>query len=87
MMRNMAKKVTFPKAILPSFAVEFDRETDGRWIAEIPKLPGVMAYGATKPDALRRVYAVALRTLADTVEAGSIRVPNSRLVGYGVAHR
>jgi len=43
---------------LSSFAVEFDREKDGRWIAEIPKLPGVMAYGATKRDALQRVYGI-----------------------------
>ena len=38
-----------------------DREADGRWIAEIPKLPGVMAYGATKTEAQRKVYAIALR--------------------------
>ncbi len=50
-------------------SVEFDREEDGRWIAEVPKLPGVLAYGATKREALRRVYAVALRTLADSYES------------------
>ena len=44
---------------MKSFMVEFDRELDGRWIAEMPKLPGVMAYGATKRDALQRVHAVA----------------------------
>lgn len=55
--------------------VVFDRETDGRWIAEITKLPGVMAYGVTKTEARRKVYAVALRTLADTVEGG--RTPSS----------
>lgn len=72
---------------LSSLAVEFDRELDGRWIAEIPKLPGVMAYGATKPEALRRLYAVALRTLADSVEEGAMLASVSRLFGYGVAHR
>lgn len=73
--------------LLPSLTVELDREHDGRWIAEIPKLPGVMAYGATKPEALRRLYAVALRTLADSVEEGAMIAPVSRLFGYGVAHR
>ena len=53
--------------ILPPFLVEFDREDDGRWIAEVPKLPGVMAYGDTKQIALHRVYAIALRTLADKI--------------------
>ena len=45
-----------------SFAVEFDREEDGRWIAEVTKLPGVLAYGETKQEALKRVTSVALRT-------------------------
>lgn len=55
---------------LSSFAVEFEREEDGRWIAEVPKLPGVMAYGSTRREAERRVRAIALRTLADTIEQG-----------------
>jgi predicted RNase H-like HicB family nuclease len=45
------------------FAVEFEKETDGRWIAEVSYLPGVMAYGKTKHEALRRVSAVASLTL------------------------
>ena len=44
-----------------SFVLEFEREIDGRWIAEVSKLPGVMAYGATKAEAQRKVYAIALR--------------------------
>ena len=47
-----------------TLAVEFDREEDGRWIAEVPTLPGVMAYGTTRQDALRRVSAVTRRSLA-----------------------
>ncbi len=82
----MKKSIKKP-ARLSSLAVEFDREEDGRWIAEMPKLPGVMAYGATKRDALQRVYAIALRTLADDVEKGSFFAPVSRLFGYGMAHR
>ncbi|MFZ2886608.1 MAG: type II toxin-antitoxin system HicB family antitoxin [Minisyncoccia bacterium] len=71
-----------------TFAVEFDREEDGRWIAEVTRLPGVMAYGATKNEALRRVSAIALRTLADTVERGkTIPTPVSRLFEHGMASR
>ena len=69
------------------FTVEFDRENDGRWIAEIPKLPGVMAYGNTKQSALRKVYAVALRTLADKIEQGRALASVSILFDYEVARR
>lgn len=47
-----------------SFAIVFDREQDGRWIAEVPELPGVMAYGVTKQDAEIAVTALALRVIA-----------------------
>ena len=50
--------------------IEFEREEDGRWIAEIPELPGVMAYGATQKDARAKVEALALRALADRLEHG-----------------
>ena len=50
--------------------IEFEREDDGRWIAEIPSLPGVMAYGATQDEAQAKVEALALRTLADRREHG-----------------
>jgi len=73
--------------IRPYFIVEFDREDDGRWIAEIPKLPGVMAYGPTKKEALQKVYAIALRTLADGIEQGRIITPVARLFNYEVARR
>jgi predicted RNase H-like HicB family nuclease len=48
--------------------VEFDRETDGRWIAEIPALPGVLVYGDSRKDAERKVMVLALRVLADRAE-------------------
>ena len=48
--------------------IEFEREDDGRWIAEIPSLPGVMAYGATKEEAASKVEAIALRVVADEIE-------------------
>ena len=50
--------------------VETEREEDGRWIAEVPALPGVMVYGATREEALAKVEALALRVLADRVEHG-----------------
>ena len=73
------------KRPLKTFVIEFDREEDGRWIAEIPSLSGVMAYGATKSDAQRRVSVIALRTLADTVEQGKTPAPVSRLFDYEMA--
>ena len=50
--------------------VELDRETDGRWIAEVVDLPGVMVYGATREEALAAAQALALRVLADKLEHG-----------------
>jgi len=59
-------------------AISFDREEDGRWIAEIESLPGVLAYGATKNEAQSKVEVLALRVIADRIEkeqstAGSVR--------------
>jgi predicted RNase H-like HicB family nuclease len=53
-----------------SFTIEFEREDDGRWIAEIPELPGVLAYGLTREHALAVAQALALRVLADRLEHG-----------------
>ncbi len=50
--------------------VEFDLETDGRWIAEVAALPGVLAYGRTRKDALANVQAVAFSVLAADVKQG-----------------
>ena len=50
------------------FRVELERETDGRWIAEVVELPGVLAYGETQDDAIARVQALALRVVADRLE-------------------
>ncbi len=50
------------------FKVDFEQEEDGRWLAEIADLPGVMAYGATKRDAEVAAVALALRVLADRTE-------------------
>ena len=50
--------------------IELERETDGRWIAEAPGLPGVMAYGETREEATRNVEVLALRVMADRLEHG-----------------
>ena len=55
--------------------VEFEREADGRWLGEIPELPGVMAYGTTQQEALRAVEVLALRVLADRLEHSETTPP------------
>ena len=50
--------------------VEVEREEDGRILASVPDLPGVMAYGATEDEAVRRVKGIALQVLADRIESG-----------------
>ena len=50
--------------------VDIEREEDGRWIGEVPALPGALAYGATKEEARAKVEALAFRILADKMEHG-----------------
>ncbi len=50
--------------------VEMEQEVDGRWLAEIVDLPGVMAYGQTQDEARARTQALALRVIADRLEHG-----------------
>lgn len=52
------------------FKVEVEQETDGRWIAEVPELPGVLAYGTSREEAVTRAQASALRVLAERLEHG-----------------
>jgi predicted RNase H-like HicB family nuclease len=52
------------------FSVEVEQETDGRWLAEVTDLPGVLAYGQSRDEAVARVEALALRVLADRLEHG-----------------
>ncbi len=61
-MKRAAKTTAF------DLKVEFDCETDGRWIADIPTLPGVMVDGRTRKQALAAVEALALRVIADRRE-------------------
>ena len=50
--------------------IETEREDDGRWIAEVTELPGVMTYGQSREDAMRRAKALALRVVAEEMEQG-----------------
>ena len=50
------------------FNFEIDRESDGRWIAEIPEVPGALAYGDSEVEAKAKAYALALYAIADDVE-------------------
>jgi predicted RNase H-like HicB family nuclease len=50
------------------FTIEHEREEDGRWLAEVPELPGVLAYGATAEEAIAKAEVLALRVLAERLE-------------------
>lgn len=50
------------------FTIEHEREEDGRWLAEVPELAGVLAYGATSDEAMAKAEVLALRVLADRLE-------------------
>ena len=53
-----------------NLAIELEQETDGRWIAEIDDLNGVLVYGETREDAITKVKTLALRVIADRLENG-----------------
>ncbi|RIL07845.1 MAG: HicB family protein [Proteobacteria bacterium] len=53
-----------------SYRIEIEREDDGRWIAEVVELPGVLAYGRDAEEAVAHAQALALRVLADRLEQG-----------------
>jgi len=55
------------------FNIECEREEDGRWLAEVPQLPGVLAYGSSPDDAMARAEVLALRVLAERLEHGESR--------------
>lgn len=56
-----------------NFHIEYEREDDGRWLAEVPEIPGVLTYGATAEEAMAKAETLALRVLADRIEAGESR--------------
>jgi predicted RNase H-like HicB family nuclease len=67
-----------------NFTLECEQEVDGRWIAEVPELPGVLSYGDSAADAISKAEILALRVIADRLENGdsepvsiSLSLPNS----------
>ena len=66
------------------FNIECEREEDGRWLAEVPQLPGVLAYGSSPDEAMARAEVLALRVLAERLEHGESR-PHSINVSVAAA--
>ena len=62
--------------------IEFEQEAGGRWIAEVPELPGVLVYAASKEQAAQLARALAFRTIADRIEAGELNGSNLDSVSF-----
>lgn len=67
-----------------NFTIEHEREEDGRWLAEVPELAGVLAYGATADEAMAKVESLALRVLAERLDNGEAK-PQSISIGIVAA--
>ncbi len=67
-----------------TFTVEYEQEDDGRWLAEVVELSGVLAYGRTVEEAISKVQALALRTLAEQLEHGE-RAPEFVTISFAAA--
>jgi len=65
-----------------TLTIELEQEADGRWIAEIPELPGVMVYGESAERAAQLVRALAFRVLADQLEAGEVGAESVASVSF-----
>ena len=64
------------------YTLETEQETDGRWIAEVPELPGVLTYGASRDEAASKAEVLALRVIAERLESGEAKPHSIRLI-YG----
>ena len=62
--------VVWGMAKITNFTIETEQEVDGRWIAEVLELPGVLSYGSTREGVVAKAEALALRVVADQLEAG-----------------
>ena len=67
-----------------NFTIELEQERDGRWIAEVPELRGVLVYGQTREEAMAKAQALALRVLADQLEHGEAK-PDLVSVSFNAA--
>ncbi len=70
--RLTARETFYEGGVPVVLSIELESETDGRWIAEVIELPGVLAYGATKDEAIAHVQALALRVVADRLERDKV---------------
>jgi len=66
------------------FEIECEREADGRWLAEVPRLPGALAYGSSADEAMAKAEILALRVLAEQLEHGESR-PQSISIAIAAA--
>jgi predicted RNase H-like HicB family nuclease len=64
------------KVATMKISIQSEKEVDGRWIAEVPEIPGVLAYGSTEEEALLRAETLALRALADRLENSEQKASN-----------
>jgi predicted RNase H-like HicB family nuclease len=67
------------------YALDCELEDDGRWLAEVPQLPGVLAYGASREEAMAKAEALALRVLAEQLEHGESPAVNISIALHAVA--
>ena len=67
-----------------TFTIECEREDDGRWLAEVLELPGVLVYGESSDEAIAKAQALALRVLADRLEQGE-RKPEFESISFAAA--
>jgi len=80
----LASGYRIKREVTMRLTLEYDQETDGRWLAEIMELPGVMAYGPTQAAAMARVKALALRVIAERLEQGE-HVPGVDTISFAAA--
>jgi predicted RNase H-like HicB family nuclease len=66
------------------FTIEHEQEQDGRWLAEVPELPGVLAYGVTAEEAMAKAEVLALRVLAERLEHNEAK-PQAISIGIAAA--
>jgi predicted RNase H-like HicB family nuclease len=62
-----------------NFTIECEREADGRWLAEVPEMPGALAYGMTADEAMAKAEVLALRVMAERLEHGESRPVEIRI--------
>ena len=67
-----------------NFTIETEQEDDGRWLAEVPELPGVLAYGSTRDEAMSRAQVLALRVIAERLEHNEAK-PQPISIGIATA--